>query len=106
MDELARTLSCNPEYSTGTRGIRTGRRLLSLLPKRPIKFLGIKVNELLLPIREDHLRKILTDNNLPLREKYLVKVRWSGGSEYLTFHNYGYGKLVQPLITGFDGFFG
>jgi hypothetical protein len=68
--------------------------LLDLLPKKPIRFLGIKVNEELLPVT----REELLSKNISPEGRYQLK-----GTEHLEFEYVGDGKY-QPRISWFDGF--
>lgn len=113
---LDKLVERNTEFKTEEeREIEIGKNLLKLIPVKPKKFLGIKINKELYPLTREELKEILASNNLTSRNynkavnelvKRRYKLRKSPNSERLGFEELrdNGNILYQPYISWFGGF--
>lgn len=96
------------------REINIGKNLLRLIPTKPKKFLGIKINDKFYPLTEDQIKQIIIGNNLAsenyneavgelVQGCYKLRTNPTERLKFKELRNNG-DTLYEPFISWFDGF--
>ncbi len=113
--ELDKLINKDSKFRTEEeKSIVIGKKLLSLIPTKPKKFLGIiKINEILYPLTREQLKRVIIDNNLLsgsydeavdelVQGCYKLRKNPTERLRFETVSNNG-DTLYQPFISRFNG---